>query len=155
MATPIKPIEFFVPGIPKAQPKHLGQARVYEAGTAEAWKGAVALAAKPHLPKTPLTGPLMVSLIFCMPRPKSHYRTGKYSGEVKPDAPDWHTCKPDRDNLEKAVLDVLTRIGMWKDDGQVCDGSVTKIYGFPPGLLITIRMTRSSAPVTCRMDSGY
>ena len=141
----IEPIQFFVHGIPKAQPrprafynKHIGQARVYEAGTAEAWKGAIALAAKQYLPSSPLTGPLSVSLMFFMPRPKSHYRTGKHSDELRPDAPEWHSGKPDRDNLEKAVLDSLTHIGMWKDDGQVCTGPVDKKYSNKPGALITI-----------------
>jgi Holliday junction resolvase RusA-like endonuclease len=70
-----------------------------------------------------------------MPRPKSHYnRHG-----LKLDAPTFHTGKPDRDNVEKGILDALTALGMWEDDGQVCQGSVDKIYGERPGAVIVIQ----------------
>jgi Holliday junction resolvase RusA-like endonuclease len=125
---------FFVAGIPKGQPRArafykpgLG-VRMYDAGTAEGWKGQVAVAARPHLPAVPLDIPLRVTITFQFPRPRSHYRTGKHSAELRPDAPHWHTTKPDRDNAEKAVLDCLTTIGMWKDDCQVCAGEVRKCY---------------------------
>lgn len=36
-----------------------------------------------------------------------------------------HIKKPDRDNLDKAVLDALTGI-FWIDDCQVCDGRIRK-----------------------------
>lgn len=37
----------------------------------------------------------------------------------------WHIKKPDRDNLDKAVLDALTGI-FWHDDCQVCSGTIEK-----------------------------
>lgn len=145
----MNPITFYVRGEPKAQPRPRAfarkfgatwQARVYDAGTAEGWKSLVAAAAKPFLPSEPLTGPLMVELCFHMPRPKSHYRTGKRFRELRDDAPTFHTGKPDRDNLEKAVCDALTQVGMWKDDGQVCDGQIRKLYAEgSPGCHVTIK----------------
>ncbi len=72
--------------------------------------------------------PIKVDMCFYMPRPKKHYRTGKYSSILKDDAPYYHYQKPDRDNLDKAVLDVLTDCGLLKDDCIVCDGSVTKLW---------------------------
>jgi len=42
-------------------------------------------------PKRPLEGALSVSMIFNMPRPKSHYRTGRYSHLLKSNAPKLHT----------------------------------------------------------------
>ncbi len=69
---------------------------------------------------------LQVSMIFYMPRPKKHYRTGKFSHVLKDDSPYWHTNKPDRDNLEKAVLDCMTKGGILKDDCIVCTGSIEK-----------------------------
>jgi crossover junction endodeoxyribonuclease RusA len=141
----MEPIVFRVDGIPKAQPRPRafsrgGHARVYDAGTAEGWKSQIAIAAKPFIPSEPLTMPLRVNLTFYMPRPKSHYRTGKHAGELRPDAPVWHTGKPDRDNLDKAVMDALTTLRMWGDDGQVCDGRIRKLYdtGEGPGCLVTI-----------------
>jgi Holliday junction resolvase RusA-like endonuclease len=39
-----------------------------------------------------------------------------------------HTQKPDKDNLEKAVMDALTSIGIWKDDCQVYGGITEKYW---------------------------
>lgn len=135
---------FFVNGDPKAQPRPRAfamtlangktQTRVYDPHTAEGWKSLVAHAARPHAPKEPLTGPMRVDMIFEFRRPKSHYlKVG-----LRDDAPVYHTSKPDRDNCEKAVLDCLTQLGFWKDDSQVCDGEIKKIYGDLPGLNILI-----------------
>ena len=52
-----------------------------------------------------------------------------------------YTAKPDRDNSDKAVLDILTTIGMWRDDALVYDGRITKFYATKteaPGCYITI-----------------
>jgi Holliday junction resolvase RusA-like endonuclease len=137
-------ITFNVSGNPKGQPRArafykpgLG-VRMYDAGTAEGWKGLIAVAAREHLPVKPLEGPLEVSIMFLFERPKSHYRTGKHADELRPDAPLWHTSKPDRDNLEKAVLDCLTTIGMWKDDCQVCAGQITKLWSTTGRMAISI-----------------
>jgi crossover junction endodeoxyribonuclease RusA len=71
---------------------------------------------------------LSVSMVFYMPRPKKHYRTGKFSHILKDDSPSWHTNKPDRDNLEKAVLDCMTKAGVLKDDSFVCTGYIEKVW---------------------------
>jgi len=129
-----QPISFFVPGIPKAQPrprafarKILGKwtARVYEAGSAEEWKSAIALAARAHLPK-PLAG-AEITITFWMPRPKSHF--GKNG--LKQNARSWPTTKPDLDNLVKAVIDTLTKLGFWRDDSCVCAVHAIKLYATP------------------------
>ncbi len=145
------PISFFVPGIPKAQPRPRAfarkfgdkwAARVYDAGTAECWKSQIAAAARPHLPKHPISGPVSVQITYYMPRPKSHYRTGKYSNELRADAPRFHIVKPDAQNCSKGSFDALTQIGMWQDDCQICQESAAKIYagfGQPTGADITIR----------------
>ena len=52
-------------------------------------------------PETPYDGPLRMHLEFYFPRPKNHYRTGKYSDQLKPSAPHIHTNMPDVDNLSK------------------------------------------------------
>lgn len=142
----MEPIEFWVAGIPKGQPRAKAcnrgkHAAVYDPGTANEWKAQVHMAAKPFIPSTPLPGLLRVDITFYFPRPKSHYRTGKHAGELRPDAPDWHTGKPDRDNADKAVLDQLTVSRMWLDDSQVCDGRIRKRYddGRGPGCVVLIR----------------
>ena len=78
-------------------------------------------------PKRPLEGALSVSMTFSMPRPKSHYRTGRYSHLLKSDAPKLHTSKPDIDNIVKFYLDALTG-SFWKDDAIVCALEAMKVY---------------------------
>ena len=139
-------ITFSVTGDPKPQPRprafarNMGggkfAARVYDAGTAEGWKSLVALAAKAHVPPSPCESPLLVSLVFYIARPKSHYTS---KGELRPSAPILPINKPDADNLAKAVLDCLTQIGMWRDDGQVCVLHVEKRYARIGSARITIR----------------
>jgi Holliday junction resolvase RusA-like endonuclease len=135
----MKAIEFFVLGEPKGQPRPKAfarrfgdkwQARVYNPGTAENWKSLIAAAAKPFLPSSPLLGPIRVDETFYFPRPRSHYRTGKHSGMLRPDAPAWCVVKPDRDNGDKAVLDALTQLGFFADDCQVCAGEIQKRYSY-------------------------
>jgi Holliday junction resolvase RusA-like endonuclease len=137
-------ITIIVHGIPKAQPRPRGFAfnrggkttvRMYEAGTAEAWKGQIALAAANLVPSTPLEGPVRVDIDFFMPRPKRLCR--------KKDPADAVRCfaKPDRDNLDKAVLDCLTTLNFWHDDGQASCGELQKFYHAKdrqPGAVIRI-----------------
>lgn len=130
----MKTLSFFATGTPKGQPRvrafvrgrHAG---VYDPGTADDWKACVMLAAKQaisgDLPRPIFSGPLRVDLVVVFARPKSHFTS---KGFLKPTAPVWHTGKPDRDNLDKGVLDALTQIQMWPDDAQVCAGGVTKRF---------------------------
>ena len=73
-----------------------------------------------------------------MPRLKKHdakkYGTG----------PLWCANKPDRDNLDKSILDSITAAGIWVDDAQVCDSRISKMYppvGCGTGVIITIERT--------------
>lgn len=123
--------DFTAYGDPKGQPRARafamgrGKVRMYDHGTAEHWKGQVALAAHDYLPSAPLEGPLMVRLTFMMKRPKAHFRS---NGLLKDTAPLWHDKKPDADNAAKAVLDALTTLGMWGDDKQVAVLSILMRY---------------------------
>src|SRR5579864_8225849 len=148
-------ISFFVPGIPKPQPRarsfvlrgkggkpilsKTGQPilRVHEEGSAENWKSLVAQFAKPFVPMPPHTGPLCMDVDFIFPRPKTHYRT---NGQLKESAPAWHTIRPDCDNCRKAVEDALKVLGLFCDDCQICAGQTRKFYGVTPGAQVTIRV---------------
>lgn len=69
----------------------------------------------------PLEGPLAVSMVFTVRRPKS----------TKLAHP-----KPDIDNFAKAALDVLTTQGYWQDDHQVIRLRCSKEWAEPgePGM---------------------
>lgn len=124
-----KTIQFIAFGDPKGQPRPRafsrgGITRMYDPGTAEGWKGQIAAAAMPHKPAAQLEGPLHVTLLFRFARPKSHWS----KKGLKPTAPEYHTSKPDADNLAKAVLDCITQLGFWRDDAQVAALDVRKKY---------------------------
>lgn len=87
---------------------------------------------------TQFQGPLMVKVTFVMPRPASHFKTGKNAGEVKENAPEWCTKRPDTTKLWRSTEDALTDLGVWADDSQVSAQSITRIYGFPCGARIEI-----------------
>ena len=89
----------------------------------------------------PFQTPLRVRLVFYLPRPQSHYRTGKHAGELKASAPNWHRKRPDFDNLAKAVVDGLTGI-LWKDDSQLCAVVIEKRYTDQPSVLIDVEEIR-------------
>jgi Holliday junction resolvase RusA-like endonuclease len=133
-------ILFFASGFPKGQPRtkafrrgnHTG---VFTPGTADAWKANVREAAHPNMPLAQFEGPLSVVLTFTLPRPKAHF-TKK---GLRPNAPEYHTGKPDADNLAKAVLDALGDMqAFWRDDAQVARLIVVKTYGERAGCWVRI-----------------
>lgn len=111
---------------------------VYDPGTANDWKTIIRNAAREKWNGVPFTGPTGIKWIALFARPKSHF---KRNGELKENAPTWHTGKPDRDNLDKALLDALVNAGILADDKQVCSGELLKVYadlGELPGMHVRI-----------------
>lgn len=49
----------------------------------------------------------------------------------EPKHPVFHVVRPDRDNLDKIVLDSLVRADVLVDDAQVCAGEPLKLYAAP------------------------
>lgn len=89
-------------------------------------------------------GPVSVRLTFRFPRPKSHYRTGARSHELRPNAPHYTTSRAhgDADKLCRSSLDALVAAGILADDALVVTLRVSKIYtgrdGSPPGASVLI-----------------
>jgi len=115
-----------------------GRAVVTERGRATLgpWRNQIAAAAL-ELLEEPLAGPVAVCLSFAFTRPKSHYRTGRYAGELLPAAPTRHSTRPDVDKLARAVLDALTGVA-FRDDGQVSELFARKTFSGRSGVTITI-----------------
>lgn len=68
---------------------------------------------------------------FRMRRPKSHYYTsGPRKGEVKDDAPRYHTTKPDASKLVRATEDDLIGLAM-DDDSRIAEHFIRKVYAAP------------------------
>ena len=86
----------------------------------------------------PLGSPVQVTLTFGVLRAKSHFRTGRYAGQLKPGAAAWPASQPDLDKLARAVLDGLTAGGAWKDDAQVVTLIARKVYAAHAGCVIIV-----------------
>jgi Holliday junction resolvase RusA-like endonuclease len=82
---------------------------------------------------TLLEGPLMVTLVFYVPRPKGHYG----ARGLKPSAPPYPTVKPDVLKLARAVEDALTGI-VYRDDSQIVCEVLEKHYGEPARVDVTV-----------------
>ena len=88
-----------------------------------------------YKPKTTLAGDIMLKLIFTMPRPKSHFRTGKFKHILKDGYENIinHTFTPDLDNLVKLICDTIQGKDRFiVDDSQICMLQAEKIYGETP-----------------------
>lgn len=79
-----------------------------------------------HVPEEPFDGPLRLSAKWCYPMVK-----GTYSGQPK------HT-KPDTDNLEKALKDVMEELGYFVNDSRVAEEYVGKYWAEIPGIWIRL-----------------
>ena len=131
---------FTIPGNPiaKARPRFARRGRfVMTYNDQETEEGRFLLEIKQQVKHPPTEGPVKVSCTFYMPRPKSHYGTGKNSGKLKPNAPAFHTSRPDLDNCEKFCFDCMNGI-IWKDDSQIVESVAKKVYSDNPRTEIRI-----------------
>ena len=77
----------------------------------------------------PYTDALKIKFVFHIKRPKAHFRTGKYSNELKKTAPVYHTKRPDVDNFIKFYLDVMQiDKTVYLDDSQAIEIYAKKEY---------------------------
>ena len=82
-----------------------------------------------HVPAAPLQGPVYLGVVWCFPDPDHKHRDGE-----------WRTSRPDTDNLEKMLKDVMTKLGYWKDDAQVAWEDIQKRWTWQiPGIAFLIR----------------
>ena len=123
-------IDFFIPmtPVPKARARVTRTGHAYTPKRTMQAEEFIRIAAAKHAPREPIQGPIILDLFFVMPIPKSakHIKAG-----------DYHTKRPDRDNLEKLVQDALKN--WWGDDAQVADGRICKKYGHEPGVQVRVQ----------------
>ena len=129
-----KLIKFTITGKPVALKRHRPSARggYYDPSSKD--KKDIWLQIAKYKPKLPFAGDVYIKLIFYMPRPKSFYRSGKYSHLLKESCKDmiYHSVKPDLDNLVKLICDTIQgKERMIHDDSQVCVLQAEKRYGNP------------------------
>lgn len=142
MSLSIGGITATIPGEPVAQGRGrvaviAGHARVYDPAKSRNWKAT----AQEHLRRAmeasgylPLRGPLalQVEAVFTMPASR-HLRKGARPSE-------WHTKRPDLDNVLKSLKDAASGV-VWLDDRQVVAVSASKrtgAQGEPPRVEVRV-----------------
>jgi Holliday junction resolvase RusA-like endonuclease len=134
-------IRILVPGQPvaKGRPKITtigGKPRAYTPEKTVRYENLVALAgAKVMDGRELLEGPLRLTIFahFQLPKKVSKERRAKAAA-----GQDWHTSRPDGDNVLKAVGDALNGI-VWRDDAQIAHPEIIKLYREIPELVIEVR----------------
>jgi Holliday junction resolvase RusA-like endonuclease len=103
--------------VPKSRPRVVTKGKrrfAFIPKKVKEWESLVSEEAKKHF-ESPFAWPVIVTMTFYMPRPKS--RRLDY----------WVSTTPDLDNLEKSVLDALNEIA-YNDDRLVVAKSASKKY---------------------------
>ena len=120
-------IQFEVEGNPKPLKRHRStrSGRCYDPSCADkkVWINKV----RDMIPNEAFTGAIEVELHFYFSRPKSHFRTGRFSNELRQSAPTIHTKKPDIDNCIKFCLDAMNH-HFYADDSQIISVIARKSY---------------------------
>ena len=105
-----------------------GKVVVYESVQAKTAKQILRLVLAPHKPRGAMTSAVALDVLWRFPYKGSAH----YEGEYK-------QTRPDTDNLDKALKDVMTELGFWTDDALVAREHIAKIWHrAKPGLFIRI-----------------
>lgn len=126
-------IKFFLPIIPPTvthQEKKIGVAHgkpyTYEPDKLKDARQKLTSHLAKHVPEQPFKGAVRLLVKWCFPV------TGKHqNGEYK-------TTKPDTDNLQKLLKDVMTDLKFWKDDALVASEIIEKFWADIPGIYIEV-----------------
>ena len=103
-----------------------GKPHFYEPPEVDQARAKLLAAVCRHMPPEPYQGPVSLMVKWCFPVTGQH-RDGEY-----------RITKPDTDNLQKMLKDVMTDCGYWHDDAQVCREIVEKFWAETPGIFIVV-----------------
>lgn len=128
---------------PQGSKKHVGNGVMVESSKhVKPWRQDVVAAALAAIDDMddfqPYTGPVAVHVTFWFARPKSHFRTGRNAGELKPGAPVFVATRPDLEKLERSTNDALTTAGVWRDDALAAVSRSSKKYDSLPGASVQL-----------------
>jgi crossover junction endodeoxyribonuclease RusA len=131
-----KAVSFTALGIPRPQgsKRYVGNGRFVEASNVKPWRAAVAAAAENAMSEAmlpPFNCPVVVSVVFFMPRPKTVKRL-------------WPDVAPDTDKLQRAIGDALSvnTDQVITDDSRIVKWeTAVKVYADSrePGVWVNIR----------------
>lgn len=126
--------------------RHTGRIVVVDAGgkRTKDWRAAVAAAGRIAMNgRGILQPPLVLTVMFRMPRPKSHLTS---SGKLRRTSPVLPVSRPDLTKLLRSTEDALTGI-VWADDSHIAEQFVARMYAHPndqPGARITVSQCKVS-----------
>ena len=125
--------QFFLPMAPPTATAQMhkvtivnGRPALYDPPEVKDAKNKLAAHLSKHVPPHPSDSAVRLIVKWCFPI-KGRHRDG-----------DWRTSKPDTDNLQKLLKDVMTSLGYWKDDALVCSEICEKFWAATPGIYIHI-----------------
>lgn len=122
-------ISFWIAGQPSRTTHQSGTRisgrRTYKTKPLIEWEAKLAQSMKDYVPKEPLKGAIKLTT------------TWEFQAKSKA-ACGWKTTRPDTDNLQKTLKDVMTRIGFWEDDSQVVYETAKKKWTANPGIAVSI-----------------
>jgi Holliday junction resolvase RusA-like endonuclease len=130
--------EFFVPMIPPTVTHQEKKVRVlngkpvfYEPQELKEARSKLEAHLAQHVPEKIYTDAVQIVVKWCFPLTGKH-RDGEYK-----------TTKPDTDNLQKMLKDVMTALHYWTDDALVASEIVEKFWAERPGIYICIKSLES------------
>ncbi|MCR5333287.1 MAG: RusA family crossover junction endodeoxyribonuclease [Bacilli bacterium] len=104
-----------------------GKPHIYEPENVKEAKEQLKKHLRPLVPKSPLMGPLKLTVSWLFPKGTKHKHM------------EYRSTKPDTDNLEKLLKDCMTQLHFWEDDAQVAIEHVEKVWSDEPtGISIEI-----------------
>lgn len=120
----------FVPPTATKQEKQVvmgrdGKPRFYPSAAWRAAEADLVAHLEPFRPAEPMRGPVALEVMWLFPS------DGHEDGEP-------YVKRPDTDNLQKGLKDVMTRLGWWEDDALVFCEHVEKRHNGIPGIRIDI-----------------
>ena len=102
------------------------------------WRAAVAAAGRKAMNGREMPAPpLLLTVLFRMPRPAAHLNS---KGKLRRMSPVLPIVRPDLTKLLRSTEDALTGIA-WADDSQIAEQWVARMYAYPgeePGARITV-----------------
>ena len=130
---------FAVPGKPqgKGRPRAsvvAGHARLHTPAATQLYENWIRQCWLERFRGVRLSGPVKIQGVAFFEVPKSYSKNKRLLCTQNVTPP---TCKPDWDNIGKALCDALNGI-VWKDDAQIVDGRVVKLYAEHPRVEVEI-----------------
>lgn len=125
-------IEFFEPMVPPTTTHNdlvpvsnaRGRARIVKSAALKAAEAKWEAHLAEHAPEKPLQGAVALEMRICWPTGGKHVQGS------------WHDVKPDADNVEKTVWDVMAKLGYFEDDGRIALHTTAKLWSDPAGIYV-------------------